>query len=88
MGLVCKIDLKTAYDCLLITIKDRKYLQFKFNGKVYQYRGCPNGLSEAPRIFTRLTKPIIETAQKLGIRITIYIDDTLSMNQCQKTPEK
>ena len=32
-----------------------------------------------------LTKPILEVAQNFGIRLTIYIDDLLSMN---KDPSK
>ena len=75
------IDLSTAYDSVSIDPSGRKYMQFQFSGTTYQYRGCPNGLAEAPRIFTQLTKPIVATANSLGIRLNMYLDDILILNQ-------
>ena len=37
----------------------------------------PNGLCEAPRLFTKLTKPIVGFLHFLGIKLVMYIDDIL-----------
>ena len=36
----------------------------------------PNGLSPAPRIFTKLLKPVFSHLRKLGFHNTAYIDDS------------
>ena len=71
------IDLKSAYDCLLIHKESRGMLQFRAFNKTFNYRGFPNGYCEAPRIFTKITKPIMRILYKLSIKAVIYIDDFL-----------
>lgn len=56
---MASIDLKYAYYTVLISKDDHKYLKFKFNGRLYQYTCLPNGLSCAPRVFTKLLKPVM-----------------------------
>ena len=72
-----KIDLKSAYDCMAIHTNSRKYLQFKLNDELFQYRGWPNGLSECPRFFTLIMKPVTGFLGALGILSVIYLDDLL-----------
>ena len=74
-----KIDLTSAYDCVPVDPTSRKYLQFRSGGVLYQFRGFPNGLSEAPRLFTLITHPINEILNHLGIRHVLYLDDMLIM---------
>ena len=74
-----KIDLTSAYDCCPIAPASRKYLQFKSDNILYQYRGFPNGLAEAPRLFTLITRPVRELLNHLGIRHVLYLDDLLIM---------
>ena len=76
-----KVDLETAYDTTAVAAQDRKYLQFWAGDTLYQYRGLPNGLSEAPRKFTELLKPLSILFNYIGIRFISYLDDTLIMNQ-------
>ena len=47
------IDLKDAYFAVLISEPDRKYLRFRWRGKVYQFNCLPFGLSCAPWVFTK-----------------------------------
>ena len=54
----------------------RKYLKFLFNGTLYQYTCLPNGLSSAPRIFTKLLKPVFATLHEKGYHNSGYIDDS------------
>ena len=72
-----KLDLRVAYDSILIHKESRKYLQFIVEGITYQFRGMPNGLSEAPRYFTKLLKPILAVLGRLGLKYVSYIDDML-----------
>ena len=63
-------------------MEDRKFLQFQANNQLFQFRGWPNGLAEAPRLFTLVLKPVISVLEKLGIKCVIFIDDLLLMQQC------
>ena len=42
-----------------------------------QFTCLPNGLASAPRIFTKLLKPIFYTLRKNGYLNVAYIDDSL-----------
>ena len=50
--------------------------------KLYQFQCMPFGLGPAPRLFTKLLKPVIAFLRRLGIRIIIYLDDMIILNQC------
>ena len=71
------VDIETAYDSVGVAAVHRPYLQFCAGGETYQYRAFPNGLSEAPRKFTQLLKPVCAFLNFLGIRVVGYIDDML-----------
>ena len=75
-----KLDLTTAYDCVNVEESSRKYLQFLSDGVLYQYVGFPNGLSEAPRYFTLLLKPVMALLGLRGCRYCSYLDDLLMMD--------
>ena len=46
---------------------------------MYQYVCLPFGLSSAPRVFTKILKPIVARLRAMGIRLIIYLDDFLIM---------
>ncbi|CAG2237073.1 unnamed protein product [Mytilus edulis] len=56
---------------------DRKFLRFTWKGQLYQFTAMPNGLSPAPRIFTKLLKPVLSSLRKEGYVNCAYIDDIL-----------
>ena len=56
---MASIDLKDAYYSVPITRTDRKYLRFLWQGTLFQFTCLPNGLSCAPRKFTKLLKPAL-----------------------------
>lgn len=78
------IDLKDAYFHVPMNKASWRYLRFVWRGIVYQFKALPFGLSPAPYIFTRITKPVAALARGKGIRLKMYLDDWLNLNQCQE----
>ena len=72
-----KLDFKDAYYSISIKESDRKFLRFIWNGNTYQFTCLPNGLSSAPRIFTKVMKPVFSTLRHEGHTNCAYIDDAL-----------
>ena len=48
------LDLTEAYHHVPIHRSCRKYLRFCFQGRIFQYRALPMGLTSSPRFFTRV----------------------------------
>jgi len=73
---MASIDLKDAYYSVRVAKLDRKYLRFfLWNDKLYQYNCMPNGLSCAPRKFTKLLKSPLAKLHCMGHVVLGYIDD-------------
>lgn len=79
------LDLKDAYYSVPISSNHRKYLRFIFRNVLYEFTCLPNGLSSAPRIFTKLMKPVYASLRAKGNHLVGYIDDILLLAD---TPEK
>jgi hypothetical protein len=75
-----KIDLQDAYFLVAVTLEHRKFLRFFWKDVLYEYSCLPFGLSSAPRVFTKLLKPVVAYLRELGIRLVIYLDDLLILN--------
>lgn len=71
------IDLRDAFLHVPIHPSSRRYLQFQWRGKLYQFKVLPFGLSLAPLIFTKILKPLLRWARSHGIRISAYLDDLI-----------
>lgn len=71
------LDFKDAYLHIPIHFSHRRFLRFVFRGKVYQFKVLPFGLSSAPRVFTKLTRYIVIHCRSLGLRLILYLDDSL-----------
>ena len=80
-----KLDLKDAYYAVPIHPESRKYLRFQFKGTTYEFRCLPFGLSLAPRVFTRILRPIVAKLRSEGIRTVIYLDDLLLIHHQKDT---
>ena len=82
------IDLRHAYYSINMAENDQKYLRFQWKGKIFQYTCLPNGITSAPRIFTKLMKPVFATLRTFGHKNVAYIDDSLliedSVMECTK----
>ena len=78
-----KLDLKDAYYTIPAHHKHRyrRYLQFIFQDKLYEFRCLPFGLSSAPRGFTKMLKPVAALLRSQGVRVVFYLDDILLLHQ-------
>ena len=68
------------------TMIDQKYLLFQFKGNLYKYTCLTIDLSSAPRIFTKILKPVFSALRKEGHQIKDYLDDTYlgdTFNECK-----
>jgi hypothetical protein len=77
----CKIDLKDAYFHMTVHPEHRRFLCFRWQGKDFAYNGIPFGVSSAPRLFTKLMRPVIGSLRSRGIRAVIYLDDILLLGR-------
>ena len=81
------IDLTDAYFHIRIHRSCRKWLRFVWNGRAFQFRALPFGLSLAPWVFTRIVRELCLFVRSKGIRIRAYLDDWLilatSRSLCQ-----
>ena len=71
------IDLKDAYFSIPIFPRDRIFFRFLWDEKLYEFTCLPFGYSLAPRVFTKVLKPVMATLHCQGIRTITFIDDTL-----------
>lgn len=83
-----KLDLKDAYLSIPISEQHRKYLRFQWKKMNYEFQTLPFGLASAPRVFTKILRPVAATMRKKGIRLIVYLDDTLVLAQSQTTLKK
>jgi hypothetical protein len=71
------IDITEAYPHLLIAQPQRRHFRFVWNGAHFQYRALCFGVAPAPRIFTKLLRPVVQALRAVGIRCVPYLDDIL-----------
>lgn len=74
-----KLDLKDAYFTVSIWEKRQKFLKFIWKDNLFEFACLPFGLVSAPRVFTKLMKPVVCLLRHLVIRVIIYLDDLLIM---------
>ena len=56
--------------------KSQKLLKFRWDNNLYQFTCFPNGLTTAPRQFTKLFfKPVLANLRAKGFVLSIYLDD-------------
>ena len=69
------IDLKDAYWHIPIHPYYRKFLGFAIGGRKFRFRAMPFGLNIAPRVFTKLCRPILRELRSRGVNVLVYLDD-------------
>ena len=73
---MASVDLKDAYYSVPVAKEDRKYLKFEWQGCYYEYTCLPNGLACAPRLFTKILKPVYSHIRSMGHICMGHIDDS------------
>lgn len=85
------IDLKDAYLSVPVNKNHRKYLKFIWNGILYHCNALIFGLASAPRVFTKIMKPVFAYLRQQGISSFYYIDGSLieanSFDACKSNAE-
>ena len=74
---VTSIDFNDAYFHIPIHSQSRKYMRFHLQGRSYQFKALPFGLSTAPMEFTVVAKEVKLMALQKGIRTHQYLDNWL-----------
>ena len=82
---MASIDLKNAYFSIPVAEEHRCFLRFVWLDKLYQFTVLPNGLSSAPRTFTKILKPLYAHLRQLGHITCGYIDDSFIMGNTYDT---
>ena len=77
---MASIDLSNAYYSVPIAEEYRCFLRFVWQDELFQFKVLPNGLSSAPRIFTKILKPVYAHLKQLGHIACGYIDDSFIMS--------
>ena len=76
---MASIDLSNAYFSIPVLHAHRRFLTFKWRDSLFQFAVLPNGLSCAPRVFTKVLKPVYAHLRQRGHITAGYIDDPFIM---------
>ena len=74
---LASLDISSAFNHIFVAVPHQKFLCFEWDGRMYQINCLPQGATCSPRIFVRVTTPLMKFLQRRGVTIMIYIDDTL-----------
>ena len=74
---MASIDLKNAYYSVPTDESHKKNLKFQWQGALYQFTCLAQGLSSAPRLFTKLLKPVFSYLRRKGHISSDYLDGSL-----------
>ena len=76
------IDLKSAFNHLLVSESMRPYLCFRYAGRYYSYRAMPFGAKHSPRLFTEALGYAVKYIRaNWEVRMVAYMDDLLFLHQ-------
>lgn len=86
------IDQKDAYHAIPVHPSHQKYLKFRWKGTLYQYTCIPFGLNVAPRLYTKIMRPVLKVLRQEGVLCVQYLDDCLVISKskadCSNTVDR
>jgi hypothetical protein len=71
-------DLRKGYFNVALHPDHQRFFCFDFDGQRFQFKCLVMGLSLAPLIFTKLMSVLVKLARSWGIRVSVYLDDSLT----------
>ena len=71
------VDLTDAYHAIAMHPLFTRFLTFVFLNTLYQFTCLPQGLTSAPRIFTKVIKAVLSYLRSFAIKIAAWLDDFL-----------
>ena len=83
-GTMCAgLDLKDTLLHVPMHAKVKKFLRFKWKGKLYEWQVLPFGLKCSPQILTFMVKPIVKFLHSRGISLMAYKDNFTIQARCR-----
>jgi hypothetical protein len=71
-------DVRKGYFNIAIHPQFQCFFCFDFEGRRYQFKALVMGLSVAPLFFMKLMSVLVSLARSWGIRVSVYLDDSLT----------
>jgi hypothetical protein len=71
-------DLRKGYYNIALHPDVQRFFCFDFEGRRYQFKCLVMGLAIAPLFLTKLMSVLVSLARSWGIRVSVYLDDTLT----------
>jgi len=71
------LDLKSGYHHVGLHPSARQYLGFQLGERYFQCAALPFGLSQAPAVFTKVMRAVVQLWRQRGWRVLPYLDDFL-----------
>jgi hypothetical protein len=65
------VDLRDAYYTVPLAEEYKKFFKFRWRGQLFCFQAAPMGCAPVPRLFTKLTKPIMARLHEQGHSIMI-----------------
>ena len=79
------IDLSEAYFSVNIREADRNFFfRFVWNNQLFEFCVMPQGLASAPRLFTKLLRPVFAHLRSQGFESCAYLDDSDLQSQSKE----
>lgn len=79
-----KVDLKDAYLTVPIHPSHHKFLRFLWRDRIFEFNCLTFGLASAPRWFTKIVKVAVAQLRERGLRMVVYLDDILLINESRE----
>jgi hypothetical protein len=71
-------DLRKGYFNVAVHPDQQRFFCFEFENQRYQFKCLVMGLSLAPLFFTRIMSVLVQVARSWGVRVSVYLNDSLT----------
>jgi hypothetical protein len=78
-------DLRKGYFNVAVHPDHQRFFCFDFDGQRFQFKCLVMGLSLAPLFFTKLMLVLVQVARSWGIKVLVYLDDSLTCGPSLET---